>query len=143
MTQRLDDIGDFLRRFRLDRAVLARLEVRGERLAAFLDHPGDVPGELLDIDLGRCRRRRRSGRSRRGGRGRDRQHGSRRLVHRLFDRGLVGHTLPAWNLLVLEDYGPWFGHISGINLFEAILVDTLVVVHCSVNLLTDDVERAT
>jgi hypothetical protein len=36
-----------------------------------------------------------------------------------------------------------FCHLKRINLFEAILVDTLVVVHCSVNLLTDDVERAT
>src|SRR6266571_309554 len=75
-------------------------------------------------------------RSHRRDAGRDRQRGSRRLVNRRFARGLVGHAFPARNLLVLEDYGPWFGHISGINLLEAILVDTLVVVHCSVNLLT-------
>ena len=41
----------------VDPAFLAWLEIGGQRLAAFLDHAGDVLGELLDIDgaaLDRC-----------------------------------------------------------------------------------------
>ena len=47
---RLDDVGDVLGEVLFDLALLARLHVGGERLAAFLDHARDVAGERLDID---------------------------------------------------------------------------------------------
>ena len=50
MAERLDHVGDLVGWLDLDRAVLARLEVGGERLAAFLDHARDVLREALDID---------------------------------------------------------------------------------------------
>src|SRR5262249_57366204 len=34
----------------VDAALLARLDIGGERFAAFLDHAGDVPGEFLQIE---------------------------------------------------------------------------------------------
>ena len=107
-------------------AALARLEVGGERLAAFLDHAGDVLRELLDVD--------RAGLS----------------AARAAASGVAAvcrwcvfctRFLPVAGFL--EDYGPWFRHINGINLFEAILTDTLFVVHCGVTLPANDVERTT
>ncbi len=46
----LDHVGDVVGQVAFDLAVLARLHVGGERLAAFLDHPGKVAREHLDID---------------------------------------------------------------------------------------------
>src|SRR2546421_6323720 len=96
--------------------------MRGERLAAFFDHAGDVFRKLLDIDRARLRRSDRRG--------------------RLY-RGLLVHAFPVRAVPGLEDFGPWFRHISGINLFEAILTDSLLVVHCGVKLSANDFERAT
>ena len=49
LAERLDDIGD-LGLLLVDPALLARFEIGGQRPPAFLDHAGDVLGELLDID---------------------------------------------------------------------------------------------
>ena len=59
LAEGFDDVGDF-RVLVVDAAFLARLHIGGERLAAFLDHPGDVAGERLDID-GAARNRFRRG----------------------------------------------------------------------------------
>ena len=56
------------------------------------------------------------------------------------DGGLVLHAVPARGAL-FRRFGLLFRHINGINLFEAILTDTALVVHC--NLSAKDVERAT
>jgi hypothetical protein len=66
LPERLDHVGDFVGRTGLDLAFLARLEIRGERLPAALDHPGEVLGKGLDVDrreLGRAHHRRRCLRS--------------------------------------------------------------------------------
>src|SRR5215475_9443698 len=55
MTEGLHHVGDLLGALVLDAALFARLEIGGERLAAFLDHAGNVLGETLDIDAGRRR----------------------------------------------------------------------------------------
>ena len=51
LAEGFDDVGN-LRVLVVDAAFLARLHIGGERLAAFLDHAGDVAGERLDIDGG-------------------------------------------------------------------------------------------
>src|ERR1043166_2651670 len=43
----------------------------------------------------------------------------------------------------LQDYGPWFRHSNGINLFEATFLDTDIVVLCGLTLPAHDVERTT
>ena len=111
--ERLNHVGDLVGWLDLDLAFLARLEISSERLAAFLDHARDVLRETLNIDRTRCRR----------GDGNFSPSG-----------GLIVHALPARAVASFEDFGPWFRHISGINLFEAILTDTLLVVHCGVSL---------
>jgi hypothetical protein len=50
--ERSDRVAHVLGGVGLERAFLARLEVGGERLAAFFHHAGDVAGELLDVDGG-------------------------------------------------------------------------------------------
>jgi hypothetical protein len=46
----LDDVGDVLSEVLFDLALLARLHVGGDRLAAFLDHTGDVAGDRFVVD---------------------------------------------------------------------------------------------
>ena len=58
LAQRLDNFGDLVGEFLVVAAFLARLEISGERSAAFLNEPGQIVRELLDIevaDLGRDR----------------------------------------------------------------------------------------
>ena len=50
LAERLDHVGDFVGGAGLDLSLLARLEVGGERLAAALDHAGEVLGERLNVD---------------------------------------------------------------------------------------------
>ena len=111
VAERLDHVGDLVGRLDLDLADLARLEIGGERLAAFLDHAGDVARELLDVDRGRCR-------------GRRRQPGRRRCRQLVLGRSLL-HAFPARGSFFFQDYGPWIGHFNDINLFEATFLDTV------------------
>ncbi len=46
----LDHVGDVVGHFAFDLAFLARLQIGGERLAAFLDQAGDIVRERLDLD---------------------------------------------------------------------------------------------
>src|SRR5262249_24886823 len=48
---RLDHIGDVFGAIALDLAFLARLQIRGERLAPFFDEAGNVVRQGLDIDI--------------------------------------------------------------------------------------------
>src|ERR1044072_6355542 len=100
--ERLRRVGDLVGGLDLDLADLARLEVGGERLGAFLDHAGDVPRKLLAVD-----RRRGGRRGRRSARRSRRQH--------VLGGGLR-HALPARGSCFFEDYGPWISHFSDINL---------------------------
>ena len=57
LAERLDHVGHLVGEPGLHLAFLARLHVGGERLAAFLDHAGEVLGKRLDVDgadLHRC-----------------------------------------------------------------------------------------
>ena len=50
MAQRLDEVAHLLGGVGVDLATFTRLEIGGERLAAFLDQARDILGKLLDID---------------------------------------------------------------------------------------------
>ncbi len=55
MTEGFHHVGDLLGPLVLDAAFFARLQIGGERLAAFLHHARNVLGEILDVDAGRSR----------------------------------------------------------------------------------------
>ena len=53
-----DDLGQILRKVGFDLPFLARLDVGGQRLAAFLDHARQIAGKGLHVETGHLRRRR-------------------------------------------------------------------------------------